>query len=143
MRRILWMLALCSLSASAFGGDYSTPYGEWRGQTQYQAFVKGVSDPEAHVITNLTVKIDPGGKVEGASTENGCRLLGLSAPGLVPTILMLDVTVTGCRYAGLNRTYIGHLTVYAEKQYASLSLQAVQVTGTAGTFNITSTTMRR
>lgn len=143
MRRILLMLALCSLAATALAGDYGTPYGEWRGQTQYQAFVKGVSDPAAHVITNLTVKIDPGGKVEGASTENGCRLLGLAAPGLATTVLMLDVTVTGCRYAGLNRTYIGHLTVYAEKQYASLSLQAVQVTGTAGTFNITSTTMRR
>lgn len=119
MRSIALLIALAS--TSAFAQDYASPYGEWRGQTQYQAFIGTTSDPAAHIVTGLTVVIDAQGKVVGISTENGCRLLGIAAPGITPTILNLDVTLTGCKYAGLNRTYKGYLSVYQGKIRNGLS----------------------
>jgi len=143
MRYRYLLLGLFMTTTTAFTQGYSSPYGEWRGQAQYQAFIKSVSDPAAHTVTNLTIAIDPQGKVVGASAENGCRMLGIAAPGITSTIVKLDVTLRGCRYAGLNRTYKGHLSVYSKEGYAALSLQALELSrGTGGTFNITST-MRR
>lgn len=142
MQRIT-VLALLVLSGTAQANDYSTPYGEWRGQTQYQAFVKGVSDPTAHSVINLTISLDPAGKVVGTSTDNSCRFLGLATPGVTLTLVTLNVTLTNCTYAGYNRTYMGLLSVFSKERYAKFSLQAVDVTpGRGGTFNITST-MRR
>lgn len=141
MRHFLLLTIL--FVTNAFADGYATPYGEWRGQTQYQAFINTTSDPAAHAVTNLTVNIDPQGKIQGFSSENGCRLLGIAAPGMAPTIVTLDVTLTNCNYAGLNRTYRGMLSIYEKQRYATFSLQAVQIAaGKAGTFNITST-MRR
>ena len=143
MRYRYLLLAGALTVTTAFAQGYASPYGEWRGQAQYQVFIKSVSDPTAHTVTNLTIAIDPGGKVLGASAENGCRMLGIAAPGIASTIVKLDVTLRDCRYAGLNRTYKGHLAVYAKERYAALSLQALEIgRGTGGTFNITST-MRR
>lgn len=123
---------------------YTSPYGEWRGQTQYQAFVGTVSDPTAHTITNLTIRIDPQGKVTGISTENNCRLLGLARPGVATHIVTLDVTVTGCHYAGLNRTYQGYLSAFSREKHAAFSLQAIEIgyKQKGGTFNIGSTMKR-
>ena len=141
MRYFLFLVIL--LATNAFADGYATPYGEWRGQAQYQALINTTSDPAAHVVTNLIVNIDPQGKVLGSSQENGCQLLGIAAPGLAPTIVTLDVTLTKCNYVGLNRTYRGLLAVYEKDRYATFSLQAVQIAaGKAGTFTITST-MRR
>jgi hypothetical protein len=136
----LSLLFLCSL---AYADGYSSPYGEWRGQTQYQAFIRTTSDPTGHIVTNLTVNIDPQGKFTGASTENGCRMLGLASPGITPSIVTLNVTLTGCTYPGFNRTYTGSLSVFSKEAYAKFSLQAIDVSsGRAGTYNITAT-MRR
>lgn len=122
---------------------YSSPYGEWRGQTQYQAFIKTTSEPAGHIVTNLTINIDPKGKVVGTSTENGCRMLGLAEPGIAPTIVTLNVTLTGCTFAAYNRPYTGSLSVFSKEQHAKFSLQAIDVSaGKAGTYNITAT-MRR
>ena len=130
-------------SIDAIAYDYNTPYGEWRGQTQYQAFIKTTSDPAAHIVTNLTILIDPSGKVIGTSTENNCKMLGLASPGVAPFIVTLNITVTGCSYSGLNRTYQGQLAVFTKDKYAKFSLQAIEISsGKSGTFNITST-MRR
>ena len=127
----------------AYADGYSSPYGEWRGQTQYQAFIRTTSDPASHIVTNLTINVDPQGKVTGTSIENGCRMLGLAAPGIVPTIVTLNVTLTGCTYSGFNRTYMGSLSVFSKETYAKFSLQAIDVSsGKAGTYNITAT-MRR
>ena len=142
MERIT-VLALLVLSSAAQANDYSSPYGEWRGQTQYQAFLKGVSDPAAHAVINLTVSLDAAGKVVGTSTDNGCRVLGLATPGMTQTLVTLNVTLTNCAYPGYNRTYIGLLSVFSKERYAKFSLQAVDVApARGGTFNITST-MRR
>lgn len=145
------LLAFGFMASSSFAapyeavtGAYSSPYGEWRGQTQYQAFIGTQSDPAAHTVTNLTVRIDPQGKVTGTSSENNCRLLGLARPGVASHIVTLEVTVTGCTYAGLNRTYRGSLSVFSKEKHAAFSLQAIEIgyKQKGGTFNITST-MRR
>jgi hypothetical protein len=140
--RVLPLIALLG-ATSAVASDYSSPYGEWRGQTQYQAFIRTTPDPTAHAVISLTVAIDRGGKLIGTSTENGCRFLGLAAPGSFPNIVTIDVTLSGCQYAAFNRTYKGHLALYSKERYAKLSLQALDTSSRkAGTYNITST-MRR
>jgi hypothetical protein len=140
--RFILLLMLC-MPFLAYAGDYSSPYGEWRGQTQYQAFIGTASDPAGHIVTNLTIKIDRQGKVVGTSTENGCRVLGLAAPSFAPAMVTLNVTLSDCKYEGYNRTYTGSLSVYSKDLYAKFSLQAVEISsGKAGTYNITAT-MRR
>lgn len=137
------LLFLLLLSSGVYANGYSSPYGEWHGQTQYQAFIRTTSDPLGHVVTNLTINIDPQGKFVGASTENGCRMLGLAGPGVTPTILTLKVTLTGCAYSGYNRAYTGSFSVFSKEGYAKFSLQAIDISsGRAGTYNITAT-MRR
>ena len=135
---------LASLTSSfAHAGDYSTPYGTWRGQAQYQAMIKSISDPAAHIVTNLTIDIDPQGKVIGTSTENGCKLLGIASPSVAPYILSLNITLTNCNYSGYNRTYNGQLGVIAKDNYAKFTLQAIDMaSGKAGNYTI-SATMRR
>jgi hypothetical protein len=141
MRHALLLALFTSFSAYADG--YSSPYGEWRGQTQYQAFIRTTSDPAGHIVTNLTININQQGKIVGTSTENGCRMLGLAAPGITPTIVTLKVTLTGCSYSGYNRTYTGHLSVFSKENYAQFSLQAIDISSDkAGTYNIEAT-MRR
>ena len=143
MRILLFVAFTVLASSAALAQGYASPYGEWRGQAQYQAFIKSVSDAAAHAVTDLKIDIDPRGKVVGASAENGCLLLGIAAPGATASIVVLNITLTGCQYAGLDRTYKGQLSLYAKKGYASLSLQALDISiGKGGTFNITST-MRR
>src|SRR5690242_10788030 len=82
---------LVSVPASATG--YESPYGEWRGQAQYQAIIKRESDPAAHAVIPLVIDIDPQGKVIGTSAENGCRMLGIAKPGLGAHIVTLNVTL--------------------------------------------------
>lgn len=142
MRYRYFLLVLALTTTVAGAQEYSSPYGEWRGQAQYQAFIKAVSDPGAHSVTDLTISIDPRGKVVGASPDNGCRILGIAAPGGTSKLLKLDVTLRDCHYAGLRQTYRGHLSVYSEKGYAALSLQAFRTTPGGGSFRITAT-MRR
>jgi hypothetical protein len=141
MRTAILLLSLISSTANTT--DYTSPYGEWRGQAQYQAFIRTTSDPAAHAIIDLTINIDPRGKVVGSSVENGCRMLGLATPGVTPEIVTLNVTLTGCAYGGFNRTYLGSLSVFSKDRYSKFSLQAIEVnSGKAGTYNI-SATMRR
>ena len=87
-------------SSAAYADGYASPHG----QTQYQVFIKTTSDLAGHSVTNLTIDIEPLGKVVGMSTENSCRMPGLAAPGLTPTIVTLNVTLTGCAYPGYNRS---------------------------------------
>ena len=110
MRHLLLLSLLAS--STAFADGYALPYGEWRGQTQYQVFIRTASDPAGYSVTNLTIDISPQGKVTDLSTENGCCLLGLAAPGMTPTIATLNVTLTGCAYPRFNRTYNRHLSVF-------------------------------
>src|SRR5436309_6032787 len=95
---LICMLLGCACR-DALADEYASPYGEWRGQTQYQATIKGESDAGAHAVIPLILEIERGGKVTGASPDNGCRVLGIAKPGISPNIVTLNVTLTGCAYA--------------------------------------------
>jgi hypothetical protein len=43
--------------------DYSTPYGIWRGQAQYQASSKGQPLREAHAVIPLVMQLEKQGRV--------------------------------------------------------------------------------
>jgi hypothetical protein len=101
--------------------------GDWRGQTQFQGEQNGIEIEEAHTVVPLVLTLSKDGKVSGASAENGCTLLGLWAPGLIPRRFTLDVTLKGCHYAGLNRRYSGELTATLLENALQLFVQAYTV----------------
>ena len=105
--------------------DYTTPYGTWRGQAQYQATVKGQAVGEAHDVVSLVIQVEKQGRVRGASPENGCKLLGVAAPYFAPNVLTLDVTLSGCRYPAFNRRYSGTLALYQSSNSVQFSLQSI------------------
>lgn len=105
-------------------GDYSTAYGEWRGQAQFHARIGAENDPKAHAVTSLSIAIDPGGKLVGSSSGNGCHALGLAAPSGPATVINLDVTLSDCTYPGFNRRFSGNLFLYPKDSYASLRLRS-------------------
>jgi hypothetical protein len=106
--------------------DYSTPYGIWRGQAQYQGTtVKGQAMREAHVVVPLMIEVEKQGKMRGESPENGCKLLGVAAPYVAPNMLKLDVTLSECRYPALNRRYSGMLVLYQSGNSVQFSLQSL------------------
>lgn len=113
-------------AAKSIGLDYSTPYGIWRGQAQYQGTtVKGQAMPEAHVVVPLVIEVEKQGRVRGASPENGCKLLGVAAPYVAPNMLTLDVTLSECRYPALNRRYSGTLVLYQSGNSVQFSLRSL------------------
>ncbi len=115
-----------SSKPSAIDVDYTTPYGEWRGQAQYQSTVKGQLVPEAHSVVPLVIKVEEQGKVTGISPANGCKILGVATPSLAPTLLTLDVTLSGCHYSDFNRRYRGTLGLYKTSNTVQLSLLPLQ-----------------
>lgn len=106
---------------------YSTGYGDWRGQVQYQAIQNSSPVAEAHAVVQTTISIDPQGKIVGSSPENGCKMKGIATPGLMPTILNLDVTLSGCKYPDLNRRLTGTLALYPAQQQAQFWIYAMPV----------------
>jgi hypothetical protein len=105
-------------------GNYSTLLGDWRGQAQYQASKNGQRVEAAHSVVPLVLSVGGDGKVIGISATNGCKFLGVSAPGLVAAVLDLDVSLTNCNYPGMNRRFSGSLLLNASAKTAQLSLQA-------------------
>lgn len=103
--------------------DYTTPYGAWRGDAQYQGTVKGQPVQQAHVVVPLVIEVEKQGKVRGASPENGCKLLGVAAP-MSANLLTLDVTLSDCGLPALNRRYSGTLALYKTTNSVQLSLQS-------------------
>jgi hypothetical protein len=104
--------------------DYTTPYGIWRGQAQFQATVNSQIEREAHDVVPLLVKIENQGRVRGASPENGCKLLGVASPYVTANMLKLDVTLSECRYPDLNRRYSGWVVLDQSKNSAQFSLNS-------------------
>jgi Domain of unknown function (DUF4124) len=124
--------------------DYGSIYGEWRGQTQFKETVSGGSDRLSHLITPLTLRIEPGGKVTGASQDSGCRILGLARPGPVATEPSLDLTVSSCKDRVFNRRYTGSLALYTRQKYATLQLISLPppLFGKPATYDISATLKR-
>lgn len=117
--------AQASKPATSIELDYSTPYGTWRGQAQYQVAVKGQPVREAHAVVPLVIEVEKQGRLQGISPANGCKMLGVAAPYLAPYMLKLDVTLTECRYTGLNQRYTGTLALSQASNSAQLSLHSM------------------
>jgi hypothetical protein len=98
--------------------------GNWSGQTQFQGAQNGQVIEEAHSVVPMVLTFSADGKVSGASADNGCALLGLWAPGSTPRLFALDITLKGCRFAGLNRRYTGSLIATFTDNSAQFSLLA-------------------
>jgi hypothetical protein len=116
--------------SGAIGNQVSAPesvVGDWRGQTQFQGAQNGVEIEEAHSVVPLVLTFSADGKVSGVSADNGCTLLGLWAPGVTPRLFTLDITLSDCRYAGLNRRYSGTVTTAQIDQSARLELMVYTV----------------
>jgi hypothetical protein len=98
--------------------------GDWRGQTQFQGAENTQVMEEAHSVVPLVLTFSADGKVSGSSADNGCSLLGLWAPGVTPRLFNLDITLKGCRFAGLNRRNAGTLIATFADNSAQFSLAA-------------------
>lgn len=98
--------------------------GDWRGQTQFQGAQNAQVIDEAHSVVPLVLTFSADGKVSGVSSDNGCAILGLWAPGATPRLFPLDITLKGCRFSGLNRRYSGSLIATFTDNSAQLSLSA-------------------
>ena len=130
---VRWFAAALAFAwvSSATGADsmndYSTPYGEWRGQAQFHARVGSDFDPKAHSVSDLAISIDSQGKLTGVSTGTGCHALGLAVPTGPKTAFNLDVTFSGCTYPGYNQRYSGNLFLYPKDSYSSLRLRSYRI----------------
>jgi hypothetical protein len=98
--------------------------GDWRGQTQFQGAENTQVIDAAHSVVPLVLTFSADGKVSGSSADNGCSLLGLWAAGLTPRLFNLDITLKGCRFAGLNRRYAGTVIATFADNSAQFSLAA-------------------
>jgi hypothetical protein len=98
--------------------------GKWSGQIQFSEIANGQSVLAAHSVALLSAEFTPDGKVSGASTENGCHLLGVWSAEQ-GTIQWLDIMLSGCAYGALDRQYHGSLILArASGQLAAQSLGA-------------------
>ena len=107
--------------------ELPTVVGNWRGQTQFQGTENGQLLQEAHTVVGLTLTFIADGKVSGTSPDNGCSVLGVWSPGIMPRLLPLDITLKDCLYAGFNRRYSGNLLATFGENSAQLTLQAYTV----------------
>jgi hypothetical protein len=122
---------------------YDTHLGEWRGQTQFKQTLAGQVAGTAHVVAPMTLQIDAGGKVTGASVEAGCRVLGLALPGPVATLQNLDVTLSSCNESTFNRRYSGSFALHPQQKYAAIFLISSSVRiEKPGAYSITATLHR-
>lgn len=112
------------LIGDAANSAYSTTYGDWRGQTQYQATFRGQPLSEAHAVLQTMISIDSQGKILGSSPENGCQMKGIASPGIAPSILNLDITLSGCTFKKFNRRLTGSLALYPTEKRTQLWIYA-------------------
>lgn len=113
---------------TVIGGGYTSPYGPWSGQTQFQVMNTNVVQSEGtHLVAFMEFIIGEDGKVTGGSAENNCRVLGIASPGFTPAMLNLDVTLSNCPAKLFNRRYHGTLSMNSAKQIAQLNLHAQQI----------------
>lgn len=123
---------------------YSTSNGTWRGQVQFQALQNGQPIPEAHAVIQAVISIESQGKVTGGSPDNGCKVVGIAKPGSFPTMVWLDVTLSGCKYQRFNRRLFGSVIVYQAEKHAQIDLhsQPMNLLNPGNSFDIKGT-MRR
>jgi hypothetical protein len=91
---------------------------------QYQGHENGQTMPQAHSVVPLVLDFSADGKVSGGSTENGCQWLGVWGQGHDRRIISMDISLTGCSYADLNRRYAGSFLLRVPDSAGDILLQA-------------------
>jgi hypothetical protein len=99
-----------------------SPIGGWHGQMQYQGRENGQTLEEAHSVVPSPLTFTADGKVSGDSQENGCKWLGVWSQG--GRIVSIDMSLTGCRYTGLNRRFTGTFLLGVPDSSGEVLLQA-------------------
>jgi hypothetical protein len=98
--------ALATAPITVASSKNLSPVGTWSGQIQYQESQNGQTVAAAHSVALLRAEFAADGKVSGVSDGNGCSLLGVWSDG-GQTLVWIDMTLSGCNYADLNRRYHG------------------------------------
>jgi hypothetical protein len=127
-RAVATSLLVLSTSA-AWAGPFDNAVGTWWGQAEYVAKVNAVPDEAAQAVVDLTVTIEAGGRISGASLANGCQLSGVLTPFSSPQVHRSQITVSSCRAASLNGRYMGPVTVKPQAGTLALSLTMSQPGG--------------
>ena len=127
--RVLTMVPLVLTVDMAWAGPFDNAVGTWWGQAEYLAKVNAVPDDAAQAVVELTVTVEAGGKISGASPANGCRMSGVLTPFSSPQVHRSQITVSGCRAANLNGRYMGAVTVKPQAGTLALSLTMSQPGG--------------
>jgi hypothetical protein len=102
-----------------------SPVGDWRGQIQYQGRESGNTLEDAHTVVPPSLTLTADGKVSGISAENGCKWLGVWSQG--GRIISIDMSLTGCRYAGLNLRFTGTFLLGVPDSSGDMMLQAFTI----------------
>jgi hypothetical protein len=102
-----------------------SPIGKWSGQLQFQESENGKTVQAAHSVALSTAEFSADGKVTGASQEIGCRMLGIWGTGLGPRAFTVDLTLSGCAHADLNRRFHGSFILASPDSSGGLQLNAV------------------
>ncbi len=103
-----------------------SPVGKWSGQVQYQANENGQLLQAAHSVVSLAAEFTPDGKLAGSSDENGCKLLGIWSQD-AQHIVWVDVTLSTCRFPGLNRRFNGSFLLAKPAGSAQLQIIATDL----------------
>ena len=119
--RWLALPLLAAQAAATSAQDVAAFSGDWRGQAQWYATVDAKPDTQGHSVGMLVLSIDPRGKLVVSASDMGCTGLGLFAAGPMPSIKTVDITFSGCSYAGYNRRFGG--TMLLQEQGRRLKLQ--------------------
>jgi hypothetical protein len=89
---------------------------------QYQGRENRQTLEEAHSVVPSPLTFTADGKVSGGSQENGCKWLGVWSQG--GRIVSIDMSLTGCRYTGLNRRFTGTFLLGVPDSSGEVLLQA-------------------
>jgi hypothetical protein len=103
-----------------------SPVGKWSGQVQYHAIENDQVLQAAHTVVPLTAEFTPDGKLSGSSDENGCKVLGIWSQD-PQHIVWLDVTLTACRFPGLNRRFGGSFLLARPASSGQLQIVATDL----------------
>ena len=84
LTKLVLMVLLTVPASVVLAGPFDSAVGTWWGQAEYVANVNAVPDDATQAVVDLTVTVEPGGKISGGSPANGCRLSGVLTPGSTP-----------------------------------------------------------
>jgi hypothetical protein len=124
--------ASAAVLPEASEGDYRNAKGPWRGPAQLRVAGNGVRPADANAMAQMTIELQSDGRVQGAITEAGCKLSGLTTPSGSVASASVDVVLAGCKDARFNGRFNGSLTASSASKEARLQLNAQDVSAAAG-----------